>query len=235
MKGLINSDDDDAVKTLAEQGDEIRELPGQCAHFYGGADYSNLAIIVGARDVLSQIWPILSERSEIPGDLEPAADRLASTLASDVWADRLTQVATDAAQIRTVYDRMSSAVKDQHEQAFNQATDVIQRRDDFGPLSLEGKSRVLAGFEKRRLENRIGQPADLRQMEEDLRLLPTLISDALIELERLLQPETRIERVSISRFLRGAIGSTEELEDLLSDVRDHCSKLIGEGAKVLIE
>ncbi len=54
MKGLINSDDDDAVK-MAQQLNEIRALRANAHTFMEATTDSNLAIIVGARDVLSHL------------------------------------------------------------------------------------------------------------------------------------------------------------------------------------
>jgi len=61
------------------------------------------------------------------------------------------------------------------------------------------------------------------------------LRQALAELERLVAPEERVERVPVRRFFTGSVTTPEELEEALSRLREHCLKLLSEGARVIIE
>lgn len=110
----------------------------------------------------------------------------------------------------------------------------MEVRDDYSGLPEEARAAVALPLRERGQREYAGG-ADLATLEADLRLLPSLVTDSVVAIERLLAPEVRVERVPIRRFLNGAIGSQEELERQLAALRDHCARLLAEGARVVLE
>ena len=79
--------------------------------------------------------------------------------------------------------------------------------------------------------------ASLAQMASDLAAVGGLRSNVLLRVQELTAPEEQIERVRVSEAVGvgTTLGTEDEVEELLTELRDYLLKLIASGVKVVLE
>jgi hypothetical protein len=62
-------------------------------------------------------------------------------------------------------------------------------------------------------------------------------SNVLVRVQELTAPEEKVERVRVSKVVGvgKTLGSEEEVEDALEQLRDHLVKMLASGAKIVLE
>ena len=142
-----------------------------------------------------------------------------------------------------------SLYEDRHgrrKEAYSRAIDDVKAQPDWPLVPPEMVAAVLKPLTDRDdhdldlLEGTLTCTAcgsTLSEMASDLAAVNTLRSDVLLRVQQLTAPEEKIERVRVSEVTGAgqALGTPEEVEELLEQLRDHLLKLIASGSKVVLE
>ncbi len=242
LRGIAESTSDDAVKTFAEQGEAIIAGLREADRLQAATSEGNLETLRRARRAFVQAWPALARRLAPDDPVHETADRLGANLEAATFYDRLPEIAADLQAVETAYRRFYAELHQRRSEAYRRAIDEAQGRPEWEGLSEEARRRVITPLEARVGEEGAAsatgdlafQPS-IDQMEADLAAVDGLLRQALAELERLAAPQERVERVVARRFFDGSITSSVDLEEALARLREHCLKLLSEGARVVIE
>ena len=102
LRSVIDAPADDAVRTFGSGAKAIREALAKAKRLSAALSPGNLAILKSAQRVVDALWPALKNR---PTDeqVAQAAGRVVSTLRSDLFCDRLPQIAADVELVERYY------------------------------------------------------------------------------------------------------------------------------------
>jgi len=239
LRGIAESPSDDAVKTFAEQGEAVIAGQRVADRLH---DEGNLATLRRARRALQEAWPVLSPRLAADDPLRERVERLRANFEAPSFHERLPEIAADTGEVEAAYRGLHADLSGRRAAAYRRAIEEVRARPEWDALPEAAKRRILAPLEARLGEEAGAGPGEdlvlrpsLDQLETDLAAVDGLLRQALAELERLVAPEERVERVPVRRFFTGSVTTPEELEEALFRLREHCLKLLSEGARVIIE
>ena len=102
LQAVQDAASDDAVRTLAGEGNSFRETRDQVRSIQEAMGPDNLARIARARTVLSEVWPALRDRPE-GGSLTEEAQRLEEIIDSGTFYEHLDEIDAVAGRISDAY------------------------------------------------------------------------------------------------------------------------------------
>jgi len=219
-------------------------------------DEKGLARLRRMRAAAHQIWPLF-EAEGIDGDLAGGAQLLRERLENGTYYQATVEVDQALKSLETAYRSLYRERHKQRQAAFAQAVDDVKAQGSwlelFPPVSEEEahKQKEMQGALLKPLTDRAGHDLDLpeealvcrvcgaslAQMASDLAAMARLRSDVLLRVQELATPEERVERVRVSDVVGvgQALGTSEEVDEVLAQLRDHLVKLIALGVKVVLE
>jgi hypothetical protein len=243
VEGILDMAPDDCVKTLAGDGKAYLEGRKRAGTLEKLASEGNLKHLDTARRVLNEQWPVLAERS--PGsELEKAATELAETLGSENVLDQLERVRQATEILVNEYGRLYRTTFERRNKAYEAAIEHVKGLPDWASLNKDTSDALL-----RPLISRMGEKPDLQkgdtacrvthatvsQMESDIAAAESLTRDVILRLQKAVAPDEKVQRFRISQHFSGKIGTKEDLDALITALRDKLEKLLAQGCKVILE
>ena len=77
--------------------------------------------------------------------------------------------------------------------------------------------------------------ATVSQMESDIAAVEGLTREVILRLQKAVEPEEKVERFRVSQHFSGKIESKEDLDSVITALRDKLEKLLAQGCKVILE
>jgi len=77
--------------------------------------------------------------------------------------------------------------------------------------------------------------ATIGQVESDLAALGGLKSQVIAQIQRIIAPKEKMERVKLSEFFTEELASEEAVGKAIERLRDYLLKLVDEGVKIILE
>lgn len=249
VEGILEMTPDDCVKTLAGEGKSYLDGRKKAAILEKLASEENLKALTIARRVLDEQWPILAERS--PGkDFEGAAAKLAEALNSENVLEHLESVRQASEILVSEYGRLYLSTFERRNKVYEIAFDQVKGLPEWAAISkdtdvTEDERNALV----RPLVSRIGEKqalqkgdtvcrithATVSQMESDIAAVESLTREVIRRLQQAVEPEEKVERFRVSQHFSGKIGNKEDLDSVITALRDKLEKLLSQGCKVILE
>jgi hypothetical protein len=265
LDGVLSSPSDDCVRILAGEGATFPELRDQVGAIRKATTPKGLARLHRLRAAVNQIMPALRSEGLLPSIEDERLDKIPSRfrdlqgrLEDGTYYQVSTEVDPVVDWLEDNYQQLYKKRHDGREKAFKQAIDDIKGQAVWSQLfphsddaeeekrQKEMQESLLHGLAER-ADHELDLPesslickicgASLAEMASDLAAAHSLRSDVLMRVRRLSAPEERIERVRVAE-IDGAdkvLGTPDEVEVLLENLRDHLLKLIASGRKVVLE
>lgn len=249
LETILNSTSDDVVGILAGEGASFQEMRDRVAALRKATDAKGLARLRRMRAAQNQIWPQLSAESlpltnEQLGDLLHARNVLAHAHFFPPSAE------TDSALIKLEKAYAEAYVQRHNERSdtYKKAIDTIDAMPDWPLVPQEMQASLLTP-----LIDRTGhEPAiDIiagtlvcttckatpAQMASDQNAVETLVAQIAAQVQRIVTPEEKIERVRLSTIVGVGVtlATEEQVEEVVDQVRDYLSKAVATGSKVILE
>ena len=251
LRGIIQSPSDDVVRTLSGEGESFNKLRGQVAQIREALTESGLERLETVRIVLNRMWPALNGNAA-----EPELGRQVETARVHLMDAALFE---NFAAIEEVADTVEKLYRDRYQEKHSERSllyrDAIETikgipewsdvpKAEQGPLLLELTNRACGDEES-------GSPigftdgsltctlctSSLDTLESDISAVTARRNHVAGNFQALIAPEDRIERVHVSE-VAGAyqvLSSHEDIERVLNEIREHITKLMDLGAKVILE
>lgn len=249
VQGILELPPDDCVRTLAQEGATYRQNRRLASELARCATDENVEAIQNARRVLTEQWPVL--QSKRLGE-EPAAsaDRLRELLEDSGALKRLAEFRAATEAIGKRYHELYEELFDRRSEVYRQALEAILGRPEWAALAedpaVDAQSREgLIAPVRERAEAQLDLPAlatvcrrtraTVAQLESDISAVQSVAADVLGRILALVAPQERIERVNVARLYPGRIGSREELDEFLEDLRERLEKVLAAGGTIMLE
>ena len=244
LETVLNSASDDCVSILAGEGASFQGLREQVAAIRKATDERGLARLQRLRAAAQRIWPLLQaegQDSELAGRVQTLRARLDDGTYYQVSAELNEVLEPLESRYRALYQGRHS----QRQAACSEALDGIKAQPNWTLVPEEMRGALLKPLADRAHD--LDMPkgalacqvcgASLSEMTSDLAAVDSLRADALFRVQELTAPEERVERVRVADVvgLGQALGTPEEVEEVLEQLRDHLLKLIASGVKVVLE
>ena len=249
VEGILEMAPDDCVKTLAGEGKSYLEGRKNAATLESLASEENLKILETARRVLDEQWPVLAHRSPGP-ELEQAAADLKAVFDSDNVLAHLESVRQAAEILSNEYGRLYRSTFERRNKVYEAAVDHVRGLPEWIAFSEDTDvPEVEREAMLRPLLSRLGEKLDLRkgdtvcrmthatvsQMESDIAAVESLTREVVLRLQEAVQPEEKVERFRVAQHFSGKIENKEDLDSVISALRDKLEKLLAQGCKVILE
>jgi hypothetical protein len=249
IEGILEMAPDDCVKTLAGEGRSYLEGRKKAATLESLASEANLQILDIARQVLNEQWPVLAHRSPSP-ELKEAAEELRKAFDSENALDHLERVKHAAEILITEYGRLYRSIFERRNKVYETAVDHVKglpewaaftENTDVTDVERDALLRPLASRLGEKLELNKGDTvcrathATVSQMESDIAAAEGLTRDVVLRLQKAVEPDEKLERFRVSQHFSGKIENKEDLESVITALRDKLEKLLAQGWKVILE
>jgi len=249
VEGILDMAPDDCVKTLAGEGKSYLEGRKKAVALEKLASEDNLKVLDIARRVLNEQWPVLAEHSPGP-ELEEAAAELAEAFDSENVLDHLEIVRQASEMLVSEYGRLYRSTFERRKKVYETAIDHVKGLPEWAALS---KNTDVTDVEReallRPLVSRLGEKpvlqkgdtvcsethATVSQMESDIAAVEGLTREVIHRLQKAVEPEEKVERFRVSQHFSGKIESREDLDAIITALRDKLEKLLAQGCKVILE
>jgi len=245
LETVLNSASDDCVNVLAGEGASFQTLRDQVAAIRKATDEKGLARLRRMRSAAHQIWPLLKTEGA-DGELADRAQLLQKHLEDGTFYQAPVKLDEALCALEGQYRHLYQERHDQRQAAFTQAIDDVKAQPDWPSVPQEMQEATLKPLTGR-AGHTLNLPegalvchtcrASLAQMASDLAAVASLRSDVLLRVQELTTLEEKVERVRVSDVagVGKALTTTEDVDELLEQLRNHLLKLIAAGVKVVLE
>jgi hypothetical protein len=230
---------------LAGEGASFQALRDQVATIRKATDDKGLARLHRMRTAVHQIWPSLQGEGQ-DGDLANACQLLQLRLADGTYYQTTVEVDEALKSLETAYRNLYQERHERRQAVFAVATDDVKAQLNWPLVPEEMQAATLKPLADR-AEHDLDLPdralvclvcgASLTQMASDLAAVDGLRSDVLLRVQEITAPEERVERVRVSDVagVGKTLGTDEEVNELIEQLKDHLLKLIASGVTVVLE
>ena len=252
LAGVSSAASDDCVRTLAGEGNSLKETRNNVRRIREAVGGDGLNLIKRARVAAGIMQSALVPRRPDEALME-RVDELQSLIQSPFFFEELDRIKGLTQAIATGYRTLYTDLHRRRSSEFSEAIEDVKGRPSWGLLPAEMHESVLAP-----LTTRLCTPPDeevvfrdtgtecsrcgasVNEMESDLAALGGLKSGVLVRVQELTTPAgdvdgARIERVRLADFFTATLDSEASIKESLDRLSEHLHKLIAEGAKVVVE
>lgn len=249
MDEIIVSDSGECVKTLASSGKTLAEQRTYINALAASATDENLKKLESARRVLKEQWSALRERGE-DGPLSASAEELEQLLHGEDCLANVEKIKILMGEIHASYLKVYQDVWEKRRIAYEKVLEFLKGRPEW--IAFTENSEIPSEIRENLLKPisvKVEQPlhlepfasfcsnakASVSQLETDAEAAKSIASKVLGQIIKMIAPEERVERISVSRMYQGRIATQEELDDFIASLNDRLGKIIAGGGTILLE
>jgi hypothetical protein len=251
LSGIQDMPNDDCVRTLAGEGKSYLETRRRIGLLEAATTEANLAILRKAKHAYSVLWDALKKNGPIAEELGPEVDELITNLSSGTFFEHIEAIRLTAEKIRNHYAGIYKAKHEIRAKLYVQRLEMIKGMQEWAlidedtTIDNEEKQSILAPLTDRSknelaLSEQDGLCANCRsslaQLETDIELVDAIKAQVIKVIQDMTAaPDETIERVRVADVLRGKLEKPEDVEEAITQLRDHLLKLLAKGAKIILE
>ncbi len=240
---VVDGTADYCVRTLAGEGQSLRDAREKVRKIREAADEQGLKIIQHAHVAADQMWPVLSERGK-DGHVAPDAEELKNLLGSATFYDSIMDIKLKTNTVASAYKEAYKEVHTKRGESFASAIDDVKGRSEWLNVPDEMKDPVLSSLTSRACQyldlhddsavcSSCG--ATLNQMDSDLAAVGGLKGQVLARVQEITAPKQKVERIHLYNFFTDSLDSEEAVESAVERLKEHLLKLLAEGVKIVLE
>ncbi len=244
LEMILNSPSDDCVRILAGEGASFQDLRDRVSGIRSAVDEDGLALLQRMRRATQRIWPQLQSEGQ-DGDLANEAQVLRERLEDGTYYQVATKLNQARVALESAYEELYQARHKRRSEAFSTAIDDVKAHPDWPLVPEEMQESLLKPLADRAHDLKLPEgaltcetcEASLSEMASDLAAVDGMRSNVLVRVQELTAPEEKVERVRVSKVVGvgKTLGSEEEVEEALEQLRDHLVKMLASGAKIVLE
>lgn len=246
LKTILDSASDDCVNILAGEGATFQALRDRVLAIHKATSAEGLARLRRVRAAVEELWPLLRAEGE-DGALAEQAEHLQERLAEAAYYPPDSESNAALTAIEAAYQARYLARHAARAAMYLKARDELLAQPAWLELAKEAQDGLLRPLIMRACEALPTLPknawvcpvchASLSRMASDLLAVEGVRSEALLQIQQLTAPEERVERVRVSAVVGvgKTLATTEEIEDLLEQLRAYLQRLVDAGVKIVLE
>ena len=249
---ILTAASDDCVRILSGEGNSFKETRDRVRRIRQAITSVGIATLQQARSAVQEMWPALESEGK-HGELRTEAEELQALIDSASFFEQLDRIATLTRQIAGAYQAAYTQLHEQRAEAFRQAIEEIKSRPEWSQLDTAILDDVLSSLSSRACKSATDLQeagtviltgtalrcrccnATMGQIESDLAALGGLKTQVMVDIQRIVSPKEKVERVRLSEFFTEALESEQAVEQAIERLREHLLKLVDEGVKIILE
>jgi len=233
MAAIQNGTEENAVMTFNASHKELKEAVKRAVEIEKALTPPQIDVFDRAREIIGDIWPVLSREDDLDASFIEQADRLKDYLQRETFFREFPSI-----------DGHVRALSDEYRRRFDQA--ATARRTEYGNAMARLKS--MPGWDRINEEQQayiaeslsiraVGAPepsTSIALMKSDLEACPNRLKKAIEDLMVIIDGR-RVVTVDASTYFKGGIETQEQLHAALAGLQQECERLIGAGKKILVQ
>jgi hypothetical protein len=232
MKAILRGSEDNAIATFNASHRSIKDAIKRAVELEQALSEPRLRDLDRARKVLKSSWPFLREEPDVSEDLRSKAAMLQDLLARETFYRELPTIEQQSRAIEVEYERLYDEALETRIAAYTQAFDQLVHTPGWQGINKDQRQKLGAPFERGKVRDNERVP--IPQLRSELDACNARLRDAIAELYRIIDGE-RVVTVQLGRYFSGGIETEEQLDAALDGIREECSRLIGNGKKVIAQ
>ena len=233
MRSIRNGKEEQVILTFSAAYKEFKEAIKRGAELAQVLTDTRLHDIRRARTVLEEVWPILSEESDLTDEFREQAEKLKDLMARETFFRELAIIDQHARAVDKEHERRHNDAADARASAYTEAKRKLESTPGWEQLG-DDQRRSVAGPLVSRAAKDNTESMTIRLLRSDLDACSGRLLRAVEEMHRMIDGH-RIVRVSASSYFSGGIETEAQLNQALTGLQKQCLELIGAGKKVLIQ
>ncbi|MBA2882814.1 hypothetical protein HNR65_003169 [Desulfosalsimonas propionicica] len=243
INSVLEMPNDDCVRTLAGEGKSYMEARQRSAKLNKTLTEQNIAILKKARKAYLSLLPVLKKFDDTE-ELQTKAQELIDCLEDETFYEHI-----EAIRQATKYitDKYNALYQDKHEERakiYSERIDSAKGLPEAANLNESELETTLEPLKTRSCDSlSLSEDgvcntcnASLEQIETDISIADAIHDQVVKKLKEMTaDPEEKIERVHVSQIFSGTVESEEDVETVVSEIRNYLLKLLASGARVILE
>ena len=233
MRAIRMGKEDRVIQAFNSTHKQLKEAIKRGAELANTLTEPRLHDLQRARDVLTQLWPVLREEPDVEVTYQEQATKLTDLMAKESFFKYLPEIDQTTKTIETKHKQQHDIAVQARTEAYAEALNQLRSTpgwEQIDPDQQERVSRTLVSRSNMSDCDRLS----VSMLREQRSACSGLLKQAIEEMLRLLDGN-RLERVEASSYFSGGIETEEQLESALSGLRDRCVELLAAGKKILVQ
>jgi len=233
MRTIRGGTEDDAITTFNATYKGIKEAIKRGSELKAVLTEPALVSLKRAKAVLDDIWPFLEQEQDLPDGLGDSATTLGDLLAKETFFRELTPIDQMAAAIRAEYDKRFNAALKARTDVYSEALTKLHAQDAWGELNEEQQRRIEETFKSRSIAPTTVD-ITIPFLRSELSACPQHYRSAIKEMLELIEGQLLVT-INATDFFSGRIETEEQLNAVLTTIKQKVEKLLSQGKKVFVQ
>ncbi len=233
MRAIRGGTDDDAITTFNAAHKGIKEAIKRGSELKSVLTEPALLGIKRAKAVLDDTWPFLEQEQDLPDGLADNATTLADLLARETFFRELASIDQASAAIRAVYDKRFIAAVMARANAYTEALTRLHAHEAWGEINEEQQGRIELPLKSRSVTTVPGSTS-IPFIRSELSACSQHYKRAVEDMLTLIEGELLVT-INATEYFAGRIETEEQLNTVLSAIKQKVEKLLSQGKKVLVQ
>jgi hypothetical protein len=231
IKGIRRGSEENAITTFNASHRSIKEAIKRASDLTNALTQTALRDLDDAREVLRTELPVLQDESDLDQDVAAKGVSLRDNLAKETFFRDVAAIEQAARAIRAEYKRRYDAALDGRVGSYLNALQLLERTPGWERLSDTQQDEVSRHL--RQCADRNFNNQTIRHLRSETEACGGRLATAIERVHHILEGE-RLATVDVQKFFSGGVDNEEQLETVLTGIREEFSKLLGAGKKVIV-
>jgi hypothetical protein len=231
IKAIRRGSEENAITTFNASYRSIKEAIKRTADLANALNPVAIKDLDQARDVLKADLPILRDEPDLDPDIAGKGAALEDSLSRETFFRDIAAIEQAATAIRAEYKKRYDTALNVRVQTYLSAVQILQQTPGWERLSEAQQDEVSRHL--RQCADRNFNNQTIRHLRSEAEACGGRLAAAIERIHRILEGE-RLATVDVQKFFSGGVDNEEQLEHVLSGIREEFSRLLGAGKKVIV-
>ena len=237
LRLIQREDDEGAIQAFLESADTLAKALPRARLIEESVTDARKDELVLARDALQQVGPILERELDGSDPALKAIARLRDHLGSETFYDHLSAIRDASETLLVQFQELHDHAFEERRRAYHEALATLHQAAGWAELEKEDQHAIAGRLSERATDEPAKEPwrhgtAALEILRAERQATRGLLEEALAELRHATTPEA-IE-VHIRSLLNGPITTVEELDAVISGIREAVERALADGKPVIL-
>jgi hypothetical protein len=237
LRLIQREDNEGAIQAFLETADTLAKALPRARLIEEKVTDARRGDLTLARDTLQQVGPVLERELEGSDPALEAIARLRDHLSSETFYDHLSAIVSGAEALLGRFQNLYDEAFKERRRAYQEALEALHQAPGWAELGKEDQDAISKRLRERANAEPAKEPwrlgaAALEILRAERQAARSLLEEALAELRHAISPEA--VEVHVSRLLNGPITSAEELDTVISAIREAVERALADGKPVVL-
>lgn len=231
IKAIRRGSEENAITTFNASHRSIKDAIKRAADLSNALDVVAVKNLDRAKKVVANDLRVLRDESDLDPDILSKGSALEDNLSKETFFREIAAIEQDATSIQAEYKKRYDAALDGRVRTYLSAIQTLQLTPGWERLTEAQQSEVSQHL--RQCADRDFNNQTIRHLRSETEACSGRLASAIERIHQILEGE-RLATVDVQKFFSGGVDNEEQLESVLSGIREEVSKLLGAGKKVIV-